>query len=215
MGHTPGASDFQPQRQTRWLPHCKPADLYKQYQDQTGSDEAASTSVFYTTLKEWKGILRTRGPAQHAKCDHCANYKLWRKKADSEAEREEVHKCYMQHLTGMWADRSIASQWESQSRWSCEKGTTVPFEKRVLFIALDGMDECKYKLPRHTTLTKQWEKMWRPTLHNVLVVTYGVCETHFLANCNLKKDSNCQCTMLCHLAYKVDCVTVQWFGPAL
>ena len=202
VGHTPGAADFQPQMQQRWLPHCKPADLYNQYRDQFVSTaelkEPASLAVFYNVYKEWRGVIRIRAANQHAKCDHCVNYKLHRRRASSEADREEIQKCYMEHLKGMWADRAIASQYASQSAWSTAMDGAVPFDKRVLFIALDGMDECKFKVPRHQTLTKQWEQMWRPTLHNTLVIVYGVNESFFLADCNLKKDSNNQCTVLCH-----------------
>lgn len=202
VGHTPGAADFQPQRQQRWLAHCKPADLYQQYCDQfqghSELPEPASASVFYQVLKEWRGILRVRSASQHAKCDQCTMYKLHRKKASSESEREEIQRCYMDHLKGMWADRAIASQYATQSVWSTSTDTSVPFEKRILFLALDGMDECKYKLPRHTTLTKSWEAMWRPTMHNVLIITFGLTESFFLADCNIKKDSNCQASVLCH-----------------
>eukprot|EP00435_Cladocopium_sp_Y103_P072462 s59_g40.t1 len=196
VGCTPGAADFQPQRQQRWLPHCKPADLYQQYRDHV--TEPASTSVFYQVLKEWKGILRVRSANQLAKCDHCTKYKLHRKKAVSESEREEIQSCYLEHLRGMWADRAIASQYANRSMWSTCADTSVPFHQRVLFLCLDGMDECAYRLPRNTAMSKSWSTLWRPSLHNVLVITYGLTESFYLGDVNLKKDSNCQATVLCH-----------------
>lgn len=201
VGHAPGAADFQEGRPQRWLPHCKPADLYQQYLAQFTSTEEqkepASQTVFYSVFKECRGILRVRRSNQHAKCDDCVKYKLRRQKASTEATRDDIQSAYMEHLKGVWADRAVASHYADYSVWSTSPETSLPFEKRVLFIALDGMDECKYKLPRHTTLTKQWEAMWRPTLHNVLVVTYGLAESFWLGDCNLKKDSNNQCTILC------------------
>lgn len=203
VGHTAGAPDFQEGRPQHWLPHCKPADLYQQYVDQfTGSPdlpEPTSQSVFYAVFKEWRGTLRVRRTNQRAKCDDCVKYKLHRSKAATETARDEVQSAYREHLRGVWADRAVASHYANQSVWSVSPETSLPFENRMLFIALDGVDERKYKLPRHTTLTKQWEQMWRPTLHNVLVVTYGLSESFFLGDCNLKKDSNCQCTVLCPL----------------
>ena len=201
VGCTPGAADFQPQRQQRWLPHCKPADLYQQYRDHNRwheeLKEPASPSVFYQVLKEWRGILRVRSANQHAKCDACTMYKLHRKKAVSESEREEIQHCYLEHLRGMWADRAIAAQYENRSVWSTSADTSVPFDQRVLFLCLDGMDECAYRLPRNT-MSKSWSTLWRPSLHNVLVIAYGLTESFFLGDVNLKKDSNCQATVLSH-----------------
>lgn len=201
VGCAPGAADFQPQRQQRWLPHCKSADLYQQYQDHnrwhSELGEPASASVFYQVLKEWKRILRVRSANQHAKCDQCTMYKLHRKKARTESEREEIQSCYLEHLRGMWADRAIASQYANRSVWSTSTNTSVPFHQRVLFLRLDGVDECAYRLPRNTAMSKSWSALWRPSLRNVLVITYGLTESFRLGDVNLKKDSNCQATVLC------------------
>ena len=59
--------------------------------------------------------------------------------------------------------------------------------------------QAKFKLPRHETLTKQWESMWRPVLHNVLVIAFGVAEMVYLSDAPHKKDSNHQATVLSNL----------------
>jgi hypothetical protein len=116
----------------------------------------------------------------------------------------------------MWADRAIASQYANRSMWSTCADTSVPFHQRVLFLCLDGMDECAYRLPRNTAMSKSWSTLWRPSLHNVLVITYGLTESFYLGDVNLKKDSNCQATVLCHWTgdnlLQGNCCLFSWFS---
>jgi len=44
--------------------------------------------------------------------------------------------------------------------------------------------------------SKLEERLWRPTLHNVGIIAFGLAEIYYLADCVDKKDSNNQCTVL-------------------
>ena len=58
--------------------------------------------------------------------------------------------------------------------------------------------QAKFKCPRFgpTLRSKLEEKLWRPTLHNVGIILFGLSEMYYLADCVDKKDSNNQATVL-------------------
>ena len=58
--------------------------------------------------------------------------------------------------------------------------------------------QAKFKCPRFgpTLRSKLEEKLWRPTLHNVGIILFGLSELYYLADCVDKKDSNNQATVL-------------------
>ncbi len=58
--------------------------------------------------------------------------------------------------------------------------------------------QAKFKIPRNTSLTKSWDKMWRPQIHCIGVLISGLVECYFLLDCNQHNDSNCEATILTH-----------------
>ncbi|CAJ1443835.1 unnamed protein product [Effrenium voratum] len=208
------ASKDMDEREQRWLPHCRIADLYEQYclgfvpQGQ----EPASSTLFYKLWREhWAGILRIRKSAQHARCQSCVLYSEYRAKARSEEVKESIQKAYTKHLAGVFADRDLGRRMALQSEQSNQLSSPLPHSKRTLYVCLDGMDQAKFKLPRHKQAQsgKVWETLHRPALHNILVLIHGVCECYFLMNLDQKKDSNCQCTVLCGRAIDIAATLLQ------
>ena len=67
---------------------------------------------------------------------------------------------------------------------------------RVAFLRVDGFDQAKTKLPRNVENTKQWSTLWRPALHVIGVTIEGLVSMFFIADPDLKKDSNTECTVV-------------------
>ena len=199
----PAAVAAQENLPQRWLPPMKLSELYDNYEflyqaETVSSHPAASRSVFYKIFKSrWRGVLRFRKHSQHSKCDHCVRYQMGRQKATTETERKQVQEAYRAHLGQVFRDRDLAAHYARHSELSNAPGSTIPASQRTLYIQLDGMDQAKFSCPRGVDNSKTWESRWKPELHNVAVICHGVVECYFLMDQDQRKDSNCQCTVLC------------------
>lgn len=62
----------------------------------------------------------------------------------------------------------------------------------------EAKTQAKFKVPRCLEMfsSKQYEKLWRPTLHLVLCIVHGVCECYYVMDGDCKKDSNMQITLI-------------------
>jgi hypothetical protein len=50
----------------------------------------------------------------------------------------------------------------------------------ILKLDLDGLDQAKGKLPRNLANSKQLEKLWRPQMHIVGFIAWGVCNLQLI-----------------------------------
>ena len=81
------------------------------------------------------------------------------------------------------------------SEASCSAGC-VP-GGRVLKIDMDGMDQAKFKAPRNISNAKNMQDLWRPSIHVVGILIWGLIEAYVLMEPDIPKDSSMQITMLC------------------
>ena len=95
----------------------------------------------------------------------------------------------------MFADRDTEMKLDSLSEASCQEKCT--FNGRILKIDIDGMDQAKFRVPRNVSNASAMKEMWRPALHVVGVICWGLYEAYILMEPDIPKDSNMQCTMLC------------------
>ena len=109
----------------------------------------------------------------------------------------EVHACLIKEI---FPDRDMESLLDRLSVESSRprfKQELAPFKERsILFLRMDGMDQAKFRVPRRLSMAKEFEKVWRPTLHLVGVVISGVLEAFYLLDCDLKADSNMEMTLM-------------------
>ena len=135
------------EREQRWIPHCKLADLYDQYcfSFVSKGETPCSQTVFNKAWKDtWCGIIRVRRVSQHAKCDSCAKYRQYRVAAQGEEQKNQVQEAYRRHLSQVFADRELAGRYIKHSEVCSRPDTTVPFQRRTLMISLDGMDQARF-----------------------------------------------------------------------
>lgn len=71
-------------------------------------------------------------------------------------------------------------------------------EDKFCKIQIDGMDQSKFALPRLKRLvgTSLLSKLWRPSVHVVGVICFGVLEYYALLPCDVPKDSNMNATVI-------------------
>ena len=95
----------------------------------------------------------------------------------------------------MFADRDLEMRTNKLSEASCSAGC-VP-GGRVLKIDMDGMDQAKFKAPRNISNAKNMQDLWRPSIHVVGILIWGLIEAYVLMEPDIPKDSSMQITMLC------------------
>ena len=85
---------------------------YKDWHDNYNKDESYSCMyTFRQTYHQWvPKTLKPRDKLQHGRCKACAEYAQWRKEATSEEQKQRVLSGYLQHLQGMYADRTVYSR---------------------------------------------------------------------------------------------------------
>ena len=57
-------------------------------------------------------------------------------------------------------------------------------------MCIDGMGQSKFKIPRNVNPSKLWPIVWRPISHVSGVLVHGVGEYYYLADEDMRKDSN-------------------------
>jgi len=100
----------------------------------------------------------------------------------------------MKHRQQIMADRAADTRLTVMAQIGNAPNSDLPF--RILKIDLDGMDQAKFRVPRNTASSKAADDKWRPELHLTGVIAYGICELYFAADCDMRKDSNTQQTIL-------------------
>ena len=177
---------------TRYLPPGSIADLYDTSSQFERSSPPVSESTFRRALKKWRPTLKFRRTCQHARCSECAKLQKLRREAKTAAERDQYQKDFETHLRGMFMDRAMDARYAKLSEESA-CGTLV--DGTILSIAMDGMDQAKFRCPRNTCNSKDLESLWRPVLHVTGLIAEGIGEYYFIAESDCKKNSdmNCQC----------------------
>jgi len=74
----------------------------------------------------------------------------------------------------------------------------TPTQDSTLCVAIDGMDQAKFRLPGKASWTKQFEKLFRPQQHLVGAIVAGLMEVYYLLPTDCAQDSNMQMTLITH-----------------
>lgn len=147
--------------------------------------------------EKWNKILHFRFEGQHAKCPDCEKLKEYRRISFSKQDSEKVLKAYHEHLDSMFHDRSVDAKLNEKGFQSCQAGCVIPESERVLNVTVDGMDTSKFRCPRNMTLSKEFERLFRPELKLMGVLIEGVVECYYLVP-DSQKDTNLMLSLVGH-----------------
>lgn len=139
--------------------------------------------------------LKDQGGGQ--KCSACAELSERRSQCSTTEERKQVDAEKQQHIDIVKADRAINQR--GNKRASAENNfLKATADKNILKIMIDGMDQSKFSLPRHGRMvgTADFSKLWRPAIHVVGVLVWGLWEMYFLMEADCPKDSSMNCTLV-------------------
>ena len=139
-----GVDDEVAREDVRYLPPMTAASFFQLYQDKNGT---ASRICFDLVFKSTQKLQIRRG-SQHGQCNDCVRLKLQRKQASTPQEITEVNKEYKGHLDAMFLDRVIDSRIAAMSFEATRSEPAVIPEHDVGSIALDAMDQSKFRIPR-------------------------------------------------------------------
>ncbi|CAK0867742.1 unnamed protein product [Prorocentrum cordatum] len=161
--------------------------------------EACSYSTFLNVWnKNWNNThLRMRKLSPHARCEDCARFAEARKRAETDEQRRDIMHQYYEHLKGQYEDRTVYSRIESLSEAALAQDSKKKKDHTsILSLAIDGMDQAKFRLPRNLCSSKLWDKLWRPQVHMVGVLVNGSSDHYFLEDQDMKKDASNNCELL-------------------
>ena len=182
----------------KWIGHCRLSQMFDEYtfwHSVHKEGEPASQSTFTRVWKKhWSGVVRIRHSHQHARCAECARLEAMRSKAETEEEKQDILASLAWHRDMIFADRASDARLSTSAEESCKLNSSVPY--RVLKIDLDGMDQSKFRCPRNVASTKAHDNLWRPQIHVVGCIIYGVAEVFFATDTDIKKNSDTQQTIL-------------------
>ena len=178
----------------RWLPIMTNSELFDFYKDLHADHENLSSwSSFCRAWKEWQSIFGMRPPHQHSRCDACAKYSKFRRLSSNQAELHAITAAYNAHIREVFHDRQVLTNLENSVEQAVRQdGMSLPH----ICITIDGMDKCKWLLPRTLENSKKMGALWRPALHFVGVLVPGVMEYYALLEADQKGDSDTQQTLL-------------------
>ncbi|CAK8991031.1 unnamed protein product [Durusdinium trenchii] len=136
---------------------------------------------------QWKSTLRMRTVSQHARCSTCAEFSARCNKAACESDRLKLEAAQKGHLLNVHQYRLIQGRLNTLSE---TEGSNI------LKIDLDGLDQNKTKFPRNLASSKTLSSCWRPQLHLVGVIVWGVVEGYVILPPDVAKDSSCEATLV-------------------
>ena len=184
----------------RLLPPGKIRHLWWEYRalEKLKGRRAASYCTFWRVFRRVKkaGMLNFRRRGQHAKCTKCEAHKKKLRQANLwPAEREREMEEYATHLVEQWLDRQVYDHFQEMSM-SCTRAlqeahrwASTMLSTSVLCMAVDGMDQAKFRVPRKLTITKAFERLIRPAMHVQGIWAHGAGYALAVTDADMKKDS--------------------------
>ena len=157
----------------------------------------ASRDTFNRSWQTWKNYVPLKNAGQQSKCTICAQLSVARTEATEVAVREELDLQKKQHLDVVMADRRVNVRGnklsESEKVWLKGQNDQLFFK-----LQLDGMDQAKFSLPRMKRLngTSLLQKIWRPSMHIVGCLVFGMLEYYAILPSDCPKDSSMNCTIV-------------------
>ena len=147
--------------------------------------------------RQWEHRLKIRHEGQHSKCNSCEKFKEFRRQVSAPQDVKRVIDEYAKHLSDVMADRLLDKKLNLKSQVSVGSipGALEP-EATLLSIHIDAMDTAKFRVPRNMSAAKEFQNSWRPELTLVGAIVEGLCEHYILADLDIPKNANLQCTLL-------------------
>lgn len=145
------------------------SDLYRLYQAEAFAQgsAAASASTFFRTLRmsSWRKKIKFRHASNHAQCAVCHRLKSGIKTARTLHTHAQRADEYMRHLSGIYADRQVYSQYKLRAS----------NQRDIINLIVDSMDRSKFKLPRWPggRCPKSMETRKRPDMELTAVLCHG------------------------------------------
>ncbi len=188
--------------ETKWIGYHRVMDLFdtmKFWLCNHGTSEAdlPSEATFRRVLHHWGAVLKIRFLGQHARCALCAELSERLKQTNDPQVIADILGVRDRHLSSMFADRDVEMKLDELSNASCKEGCS--FCGRILKVDIDGMDQAKFKAPRNISNADSLKDLWRPALHVVGILIWGLIEAYVLMEPDVPKDSNMQLAL--QLAY--------------
>ena len=139
-------------------------ELYQVYSYSSQKDSTnppASLATFRREFYDWNKVLLFQRPSEHAVCSQCGKYAELRKQAKTQEQKDNVSENHANHLIDMFADRDMEAFLHRLSIEGTRSRTRTPSDSSVVLVRLDGMDQAKFRCPRHTSMmaTKEMEKL--------------------------------------------------------
>lgn len=184
--------------QVKWLPPGTSIAEMKDLAQTFLPDYKVSYSTFmacYQTM--WSGRLKIRSEGQHAKCATCARLKEYRRQCHSKSDINRVQGEHSAHVEAVMADRRFDADLNLRAQKSvgAVPGMTDDSQS-LLSISMDAMDCAKFKVPRHLEASKEFQNSWRPELTMIGGIVEGLTEHYILADQDIVKNSDLQCTLI-------------------
>ena len=99
------------------------------------------------------------------------------------------------HIDCVMADRQVGVRGNHISEIDASRANGDGMGQMVK-IAIDGMDQAKFKVPRNLKSSAEFSSLWRPSLHVVGCLAFGHVEAYYIMNSDQKKDANMEATVV-------------------
>ena len=136
--------------------------------------------------KRWKQFLCFRHDFQQKRCKECARLDEERIQATTWEEKCRVAREKQAHIDCVMADRQVGVRGNHISEIDASRANGDGMGQMVK-IAIDGMDQAKFKVPRNLKSSAEFSSLWRPALHVVGCLAFGHVEAYYIMNSDQKK----------------------------
>jgi hypothetical protein len=111
--------------------------------------------------------------------------------------KEEAAQSQRLHVEAVLRDRRA----DNLIQWMAEESlmvadTAVRWDRTILNVDVDWMDQAKFREPRNVSMNKQFSDMWRPQLGAGGITMDGIGSFVFLTDIDLGKKADIQLTMI-------------------
>jgi hypothetical protein len=195
----------------RFLPPGKRVHLYWEYVAWVGTfnARAASFSTFLRAFGQCRHVLRIRKTGNHAVCSTCVDYKKQLSKARFPKDRQIILERYTAHIIDQWLDRQVYGNAVSISMAcrrmldSGQRMVELSMSTSQICMAVDGMDQAKFRLPRMFITTKCLDSLIRPALHVQGAWAHGFGYHLAVMDADMRHDSNNNVEVVSHMLEQI------------
>lgn len=104
------------------------------------------------------------------RCATCAEFSQRIGQCKNLDERAAIEEAQRLHISNVKAHRTLLSRLASLAEESIAGGS----QQSLMMISFDGLDQAKTKWPRNLSSSKVLERLWRPQIHLIGYICWGV-----------------------------------------